>query len=121
MKHNPSYSQLIIKVTNTKDINPETFLSYNHNKKIEFAHTTQGINSDFFAHFEELVSEHGIQCDLFLVLDSECFEVRLEVNHLFVHLFELSLLDLCTQLLLFLLQSLILLDACYTRSTSHLF
>ena len=34
MKHNPSYSQLIIKVTNTKDINPETFLSYNHNKKL---------------------------------------------------------------------------------------
>lgn len=31
MKVNQSYSQLIIKVTHSKDINPKTFLSYNNN------------------------------------------------------------------------------------------
>jgi D-serine dehydratase len=56
-----AYSNLIVKVSNAKHVNPEAFIA------------AEGIYADLLAHAEELAAEDGILRNFLLVLDSESF------------------------------------------------
>lgn len=74
-----SYSQLIVEVANSENINPEPLLSYSK-LFIMVILTTQWIHSDFLAHFEELVSEDRVLIYFLFILDSKRLKVLFELN-----------------------------------------
>ena len=79
-----TYRELIVKVPNSKNIDPKSFIR------------AQWVNSDLLTHLEELIPEDRVLVDLLLVLNCESFETFLELRELRSHLRQLLAFNLGT-------------------------